>query len=126
MTFSADCENPMHRLFALVGKDRIDHEMATTDWPNLLGAAAYLVLEEHDPEEWQQALALVLEAAPRPPADPVAEAARLDAEQFWVEIMAGAVGMDPTTGEFVEPPLRDHPVRWARPHGPRRGPFRRQ
>jgi hypothetical protein len=124
--FDPTCPNPMHRLFALVGKDRIDHEMATTDWPNLLSAVAYLVLEEHSPEQWQQALALVLEAAPRPLADPVAEAGRLDAEQFWVEMMAEAVGMDPATGEWVRPPIYDHPRSRTRPHGPRRGPFRRR
>jgi hypothetical protein len=71
----------------------------------------------------------MLEAAPRPPADPVAEAGRLDAEQFWVEMMAEAVGMDPQTGEWVNPPLDDRPshqARYRRPHGPRRGPFRRR
>jgi hypothetical protein len=102
-----------------VGRDRIDQEMAD-GCPSIMAAVAYLILEEHGPDDWRHATELLIEAGG------CNTNALEDPEQFWTALLGSAVGIDPFTGERIGPPVRDHPVRRARPHGPRRGPFRRR
>jgi hypothetical protein len=109
----------MHRLFAIVGRDRIDREMAE-GCQSVMAAVAYLMLEEHGPEQWRQGVELMVESGG------CNHHALEDPELFWTAVLGAAMGIDPWTGERTGPPIRDHSPRRARPHGPRRGPFRRR
>ncbi len=112
--FSLTCPEPLHRLYALVGQDRIEETMAEGA-PSIQSAVAYLVLEEHTPDDWRRAAALMVEAG-------ACNARALDdPEQFWVAVLGLTTGIDPFTGEDL-----GQPATRARPHRPRRGPFRRR
>jgi hypothetical protein len=71
VTFSAACPNPMHRLFAIVGEDRINHEMATTDWPNLLSAVAISSSRSTAPNSGSRPSRLCLRPRPARPPTPL-------------------------------------------------------